>query len=58
MTMKCTESTRLSSESQERPLTKVEQLKLKFHTTVCPPCKHFDKQMKLIRIFSEKYAEK
>ena len=43
--LNCKEATRLISESQERKLSLLEKIPLKFHVMMCSGCKNFSKQV-------------
>jgi len=43
--LNCKEVTRLISESQERKLSLLEKMPLKFHLMMCSGCKNFSKQV-------------
>lgn len=45
----CKEVHRLVSESMDRPLSRLERLRMGLHMTVCRACTNFNRQMKLIR---------
>lgn len=54
--LSCRESTRLLSESQDRPLTLTEKLELRFHTVICKGCRNFGKSLTAIRSAMQSYA--
>jgi len=43
--LNCREVTRLISESQERKLSSLEKMPLKFHLMMCSGCNNFSKQV-------------
>jgi len=43
--LNCKEVTRLISESQERKLSLLEKMPLKFHLMMCSGCKNFSQQV-------------
>ena len=43
--LNCKEATRLISESQERELSLLEKMPLKFHVMMCSGCKNFSEQV-------------
>ena len=43
--LNCKEATRLISESQERKLSLLEKMSLKFHVMMCSGCKNFSQQV-------------
>lgn len=43
--LNCKEATRLISESQERKLSLLEKMPLKFHVMMCAGCKNFSQQI-------------
>jgi hypothetical protein len=54
--MNCREATQKMSEELERPLTLGEQLSLKVHVVVCPPCRNFRQQAAFLRESMRAYA--
>ncbi len=56
--MNCKDATRLLSEKQDRPLSKKEQMSLKFHTLICSACRNFGHQMQALSVFSQHYLKK
>lgn len=46
--LSCKEATQLISESQERKLTLIKMISLKFHLMMCYLCRRFDKQTKVL----------
>ena len=49
VTLRCDQSSRLISHSQEAPLNRVERLALFFHVLGCRMCRKYRKQLKLMR---------
>ncbi len=47
--LSCRETTRLLSESQDRPLSLKEKMELRFHTVICKGCRNFGKSLTAIR---------
>ena len=54
--LNCRETTRLVSESQERPLTLKEKVGLKFHTMMCAGCRNFQKSIDSLRSAMKGFA--
>ena len=46
--MRCRQATRMISESHERPLDLQEKVELKVHLLICPHCRRFDKNGKIL----------
>jgi len=44
----CKKASRLASDSLDRPLSLVEQLRLWLHTAICGVCKHSNEEIELI----------
>lgn len=55
--LNCHDTTRLLSESLERPLTRRERMALRLHVMMCSGCRRFDKQMRFLRATARKYAQ-
>lgn len=55
--LNCHDTTRLISESQERPLSFGEQMSLKLHLMMCSGCRNFNKHMGALRRFTRAYAK-
>lgn len=55
--LNCHDATRLMSESQERPLSLMERMSLKFHLSMCSGCSNFKEQMKALRTMTRGYAK-
>lgn len=53
----CHEATRLMSDAQERPLSLMERLSLKFHLAMCKGCTNFNAQMGIVRKMARDYAK-
>ncbi len=49
LTLRCDQASRLLSNSQEKPLNKVERWALSLHLLICRVCPKFKKQLKLMR---------
>ncbi len=47
--LSCKEATRLISESQERKLSLLETVPLRFHLMMCTGCHNFSKQIRFLR---------
>jgi hypothetical protein len=45
----CKETSRLSSDAQERPLSLAERFGVYIHLLICKPCVNFNKQLKFMR---------
>lgn len=54
--MSCHEATRLISESQDRPLTRTERIRLSMHTLMCRGCHRFEQQMDTLRGLARSFA--
>jgi predicted anti-sigma-YlaC factor YlaD len=54
--MNCRDATQTMSEELERPLTLSEQVSLKVHLVVCPPCRNFRQQAAFLRESMRAYA--
>ncbi len=59
--LNCKEATRLISESQERKLSVLEAMSLRFHLLICSGCKNFSKQVpflsKAMRAFAKREGD-
>ncbi|NCP40769.1 MAG: zf-HC2 domain-containing protein [Rhodoferax sp.] len=55
--MNCQQATQLISESQDRSLTGVEKISLKFHTMMCSGCKNFSLQVPFLSQAMKAYAK-
>ena len=55
--LNCKQATQLLSEKLDRPLSAKEKMRLGMHTSLCPPCRHFGKQMQALRFMSKRYAK-
>lgn len=53
----CHDATQLCSDEQDRELTLGEKMELGVHTLMCKGCTHYRKQMKLLRLAAQRYAE-
>lgn len=53
----CRKATRLMSDQQERTLSNFERLSLNLHTAMCSACRHFGKQMTLLKTLSQHYVK-
>ena len=51
----CLEMTRLISEGQDRPLTKIEKMEISFHTMMCVGCKSFQKNSNILRELTQQH---
>ena len=54
--LSCHESTRLLSEGQDRPLGLKERLHLRLHLLFCSGCRHFGRQMRVLRDLTRAYV--
>lgn len=55
--LNCQEVTRLFSESQERPLSLKERMRVRMHVTMCSGCRNFGKQMHALRQVARSYVK-
>ena len=55
--LNCRDATRLMSEGQERPLSLMERMSLKFHLSMCSGCSNFKEQIKSLRMMTRSYAK-
>ena len=55
--LNCRDTTRLLSESQERPLTFGEKVSLRLHLLMCNGCRNFNEQMGSLRRITRAYAK-
>ncbi|RNF51528.1 zf-HC2 domain-containing protein [Marinomonas hwangdonensis] len=55
--MNCQQATQLLSEKLDRPLTRKEKMAIGMHTTLCPSCRQFGKQMEELRHISKSYTK-
>ncbi len=53
----CQQATRLISEAQDRPLSMVEKVSLKFHTMMCSGCRNFSAQVPFLSQAMKAYAK-
>ncbi len=51
----CKEATRLLSQSEDRPLSVFERIKLRLHLRVCDACTRFVHQLELMRLALQRY---
>jgi len=56
--LNCHDATRLMSEAQERELSLMERMSLKFHVSMCSGCKNFKEQMSTLRTMSRNYRKR
>lgn len=54
--MNCQHATRLISEAQDRQLSVVEKVRLKFHTMMCSGCRNFSLQVPFLSTAMKAYA--
>lgn len=52
--LSCKETTRLLSESQDRPLGFKERIDLKLHLLMCQGCTHYREQIDFLRLACER----
>ncbi|MCG8323911.1 MAG: zf-HC2 domain-containing protein [Thiotrichales bacterium] len=50
---KCSEITRLVSESEERKLSFVERMAVRLHLFICGPCEHYKNHLSLLKKICE-----
>jgi len=55
MMLSCKETTVMISQSLDRKLTLHERINVKLHLLICDACRKMVKQMKLIRVLSQRY---
>ena len=55
--LNCHNATRLMSESQERPLSFMEQMSLRMHLSMCSGCRNFKDQMGALRLMARRFAK-
>lgn len=55
--LNCHDATQLMSQAQERPLSLMERMSLKFHLSMCKGCSNFKDQMKVLRTMTRSYAK-
>jgi Putative zinc-finger len=53
--MNCKDATRLLSQSQDRPATFLERVRLRLHLRACELCTRFDKQLRFLREAARRY---
>lgn len=56
MLTNCHDATFLLSQSQERPLTRYERLKLRLHLPLCRACVNFGEQVPQLRDAARRFA--
>ncbi len=56
--LNCKETTRLLSESQDRPLTLIEKINLRLHLYFCDGCTRYKSHLNNIRHFLNHYFSK
>lgn len=54
--IKCRDVSFLLSESQDRPLSLGEAVSLRLHLLMCTKCTNFSRQLKVIRLASQRKA--
>lgn len=54
MKMSCKQASRLISAGLDRPLTRMEQVRLSMHLVLCGNCRQFRLQMNLLRTAARK----
>ena len=55
--LNCHNATQLLSESQDRKLKLGERVLLKMHLAICNGCRHFGKQVHILRKISRSYVK-
>ena len=55
--LNCIDASHVASEAQERSLSAVELIGLKFHLIICKGCRGFSLQLKLIRLACQRIDE-
>lgn len=55
--LNCRDATRLMSEAQERPLSFMERVSLKFHLSMCKGCHNFSQQMNALRKMARGFSK-
>lgn len=53
--LNCHDTTRLLSESRERPLTWREHMALRLHVMMCSGCRRFGEQMRFMSVSARRY---
>lgn len=56
MMLKCRDVSFLLSEAQDRPLSLGESINLRLHLILCKKCTNFSRQLKVIRLASQRKA--
>ena len=56
--MNCIKATQLLSESQDRPLTRSERLRLKIHVLICAACRRFGQHSSQLREMAQHYTQR
>lgn len=55
--LNCHDATRLMSEAQDRPLSLMERMSLKFHLMMCSGCHNFKVHMGVLRTMTRGYVK-
>jgi len=55
--LNCHDTTRLLSESRERPLTWRERMALRLHVMMCSGCRRFGQQVRLLAVAARRYRQ-
>ena len=53
----CKEASLLLSEAEDRPLTLVEHVKLRWHLTLCDACTRFSQHLAFLRVAMRRYRQ-
>ena len=56
--MSCRKATNLISLSMDRPLTRGERVSLRCHLVICGACRSYRRQLRALRYFVSRYAER
>ncbi|MBY0268753.1 MAG: zf-HC2 domain-containing protein [Burkholderiales bacterium] len=54
----CKHTAELLSQGQDRPLTPVEQLRLRLHLLLCDGCRNFSRQLEFMRRALRRYRDR
>ena len=56
--MSCRKATKLISVAMDRPLTRGERVSLRCHLVICSACRRYRRQLRALRHFVSRYAER
>lgn len=57
LTLKCYDMTVLISKHLDVPLSTVERMRIRWHQRHCPPCRHYEEQLRYIHQALRKHAQ-